>query len=208
MYKDDINGSSLENSIGAYPAEEPPPPNPPPEKPPPKPPLIPPPKPLPMKPPPDDGSEGGLLMLTDMLRDMSFRVEARKTGLYCPGCGSMRSLHHLFHGRFVEALQYNPLMVMFIPFLVYLGIREYRLRNQHQNQRNRLFHPFVIPSIFMLILLYWILRNLPFYPFIWLAPKWSHNERVKYISHQGSKTQRIHFILLLISYELTDKLIG
>ncbi|MEJ2068687.1 MAG: DUF2752 domain-containing protein, partial [Deltaproteobacteria bacterium] len=24
------------------------------------------------------------------------------TGLYCPGCGSLRALHALFHGRFIE----------------------------------------------------------------------------------------------------------
>ena len=41
------------------------------------------------------------------------------TGLWCPGCGSQRSLHALLHGDVVGALGYNALVVLALPVLVY-----------------------------------------------------------------------------------------
>lgn len=38
--------------------------------------------------------------------------------LYCPGCGSTRALSALLHGRFVEAVHYNPLFIVLLPLLV------------------------------------------------------------------------------------------
>ena len=34
------------------------------------------------------------------------------TGMYCPGCGSSRSVHHLVNGRYVEAIEHNQLLVL------------------------------------------------------------------------------------------------
>ncbi|NIM07518.1 MAG: DUF2752 domain-containing protein, partial [Armatimonadetes bacterium] len=41
------------------------------------------------------------------------------SGLYCPGCGSLRALHQLSHGHLLAALYLNPLMVIALPFIVY-----------------------------------------------------------------------------------------
>jgi hypothetical protein len=40
------------------------------------------------------------------------------TGLLCPGCGTLRGIHHLLHGRIGMAMGLNPLMVISIPFLM------------------------------------------------------------------------------------------
>jgi ABC-type spermidine/putrescine transport system permease subunit II len=40
------------------------------------------------------------------------------TGLNCPGCGSSRALHQLMHGNLLPALDYNILVVIFLPFIV------------------------------------------------------------------------------------------
>ncbi|HEY3175228.1 MAG TPA: DUF2752 domain-containing protein [Candidatus Polarisedimenticolia bacterium] len=39
------------------------------------------------------------------------------TGLACPGCGTLRALHHLMHGRLAEAVRLNALTVALIPLL-------------------------------------------------------------------------------------------
>ena len=39
------------------------------------------------------------------------------TGLYCPGCGSLRSLHFLLHGEIAAAVRRNPLAVFLLPYL-------------------------------------------------------------------------------------------
>lgn len=93
------------------------------------------------------------------------------TGLFCPGCGSQRAIHLLLHGDIVGAFRFNPLMVLTLPILIYgLAITianwifgtKYRLMLFYSN----LF----IFGYFGLAILYWILRNLPIYPFNLLAP--------------------------------------
>jgi hypothetical protein len=40
------------------------------------------------------------------------------TGLYCPGCGSTRALHHLLNLDLITALRCNALAVIAAPFLL------------------------------------------------------------------------------------------
>jgi hypothetical protein len=92
------------------------------------------------------------------------------TGLFCPGCGTLRGLHQLLQGNFWSALDYNPLMVLSLPFLIYsyLGYATKILIGRS------LPTPF-LPSKWIWLLLkvivaFWILRNIPVAPFSWLAP--------------------------------------
>lgn len=93
------------------------------------------------------------------------------TGLYCPGCGSQRALHQLFHLNFNEAFRYNPLMVLSLPLVAYalcLTIYNFFFKTQH---RLKLFYKnWFVFGFFGLVLIFWILRNLPFFPFNHLAP--------------------------------------
>ncbi|MBC7921136.1 MAG: DUF2752 domain-containing protein [Ferruginibacter sp.] len=93
------------------------------------------------------------------------------TGAYCPGCGSQRAVHQLLHGHLRQAADYNLLLVITLPLLSYvLGVRtlDY-LRNQHT------VLPFLHSNVFtygvlVLVLAFWLLRNLPVVPFTYLAP--------------------------------------
>lgn len=92
------------------------------------------------------------------------------TGWYCPGCGSLRALHQLLHGDILAAMHLNPLMVLSLPFVAYglaaemlktcLGIRLPGVR----------LRAYWIWAIFAVIVLYGIARNIPYSPFILLAP--------------------------------------
>lgn len=92
------------------------------------------------------------------------------TGLYCPGCGSIRGLHQILHLNFYRAIEYNVLMVAALPFVLYGLICQYL----------RYFFDLKIPVLFVragyiwtllgVVIIYAILRNIPIFPFSWLAP--------------------------------------
>ena len=92
------------------------------------------------------------------------------TGLYCPGCGSLRGLHQLLHGNIIGALEYNPLMVVSLPFVAY-GLFVQGVKILTGRQLPTVFiKAHWIWALFVLIILYTIARNLPWLPFNWLAP--------------------------------------
>jgi hypothetical protein len=90
------------------------------------------------------------------------------TGLYCPGCGTTRALHALVHGDLVGMLAMNPLLplvLVALPILVLQGLG-YRLPLP-----TRLLAVLTNPKLWLVVIPgYWVLRNLPWWPFSWLAP--------------------------------------
>jgi hypothetical protein len=92
------------------------------------------------------------------------------TGWYCPGCGSLRAIHQLLHGDILAALQFNPLMVLSLPFVIY-GLAAEMLKTC-LNVRLPVvcLRAYWIWAIFAVIVLYGIGRNIPYWPFILLAP--------------------------------------
>ncbi|PHQ55327.1 MAG: hypothetical protein COC16_05420 [Lutibacter sp.] len=92
------------------------------------------------------------------------------TGIYCPGCGSQRATHHLLHFNFEEVLQQNVLYffgLLFIGYYLTITSLNFFLK---KNIYNYVYHPKTPLIILIVILLFWIARNLPFYPFNCLAP--------------------------------------
>ena len=92
------------------------------------------------------------------------------TKYYCPGCGSLRALHQLTCGNILRACHFNLLAVISLPLLLILSL----------DHLSRLFHlkwlpKFVITKnigriILVTVLVYSVLRNIPYYPFTLLAP--------------------------------------
>jgi len=87
------------------------------------------------------------------------------TGFTCPGCGSTRGLHRLLHGDIVSALEFNPLMVLSLPFLLYALVR-YTVAavSGRPLQRHNLDAKYIW-MLFGVIMSFWIFRNTRFYPF-------------------------------------------
>jgi hypothetical protein len=87
------------------------------------------------------------------------------TGFTCPGCGTTRGLHKLFHGDVVGAFQLNPLMLLLLPILFFVLIR-YTSATMHGRSinMNRLDAKYIW-TLFAVVLSFWIFRNTPFYPF-------------------------------------------
>lgn len=94
----------------------------------------------------------------------------RLTGLYCPGCGSLRAIHQLLHGNLLAAFALNPLMVLSLPFLGYWFVSCGVLALRKRPLVSVIIPSFWIWLILLIILLFWILRNITLYPFALLAP--------------------------------------
>jgi hypothetical protein len=88
------------------------------------------------------------------------------TGLDCPGCGSQRAVFSLLHGHFYQAMKYNLLLVIALPFLaIHLG---YRLTGLVKNKDIRwkvVYHPITSKVIFVIVVVFTVIRNLPAYRF-------------------------------------------
>lgn len=92
------------------------------------------------------------------------------TGLHCPGCGSLRATHQLLHGELWAAFRLNPLMVLALPLLAF-AVTSGHWRWLRPTWVDRFTSHAAWPTaILVLVLVYWVLRNLPFEPFCWLAP--------------------------------------
>ena len=93
------------------------------------------------------------------------------TGFYCPGCGSQRAIHQLLHGNIFGAVGYNALLVLSLPVL-FLSARMFILNIFKKENRkvDFLYNPQVPKIISGIVLLFWILRNIPVHPFTLLAP--------------------------------------
>ncbi|GAA3658318.1 DUF2752 domain-containing protein [Nonomuraea antimicrobica] len=90
------------------------------------------------------------------------------TGLYCPGCGTLRTIHALAHLDPVAALGLNPLAVAMMPFLLFWWGRWMVRAWQGRPRRTTLAHPAWLWAFLGVVMVYWVVRNLPFGAF--LAP--------------------------------------
>ena len=94
----------------------------------------------------------------------------KTTGFACPGCGLTRGLHALLHGDVLTALDFNALIPLyllifgyFFASLVSLAIRGRGIIALDRNL-------YLLWTIIGVLLLFGVLRNLPFYPFSVLFP--------------------------------------
>lgn len=94
------------------------------------------------------------------------------TGFHCIGCGITRACHALLHLRFWEAFGQNPLLVVALP-LVLAGVAlegtAWVMADRYRGPRVRL-PAWAYRALLVTLLAYWVLRNVPVWPFSLLAP--------------------------------------
>jgi hypothetical protein len=90
------------------------------------------------------------------------------TGLYCPGCGTTRALHCLLHGKILEALHNNALVILVLPVLGATML--WRSRHGRPPSLDSRFRSIWIVVLLAAVVAFGVLRNLPARPFYWLAP--------------------------------------
>ena len=92
------------------------------------------------------------------------------TGLYCPGCGSQRAIHEILHGNLWEGLKHNLLFLLLIFVLGYQIIIYYFELFGRNTHKNILHRPLTTYAILIIVILFWIFRNINMFPFTYLAP--------------------------------------
>ena len=91
------------------------------------------------------------------------------TGLLCPGCGALRATHQLLHGHLATAFRFNPMLVVSLPFLGWLGAR-CGLRKARNQPASIGLRPLWLWLLLAAVLVVSVLRNFPGAPFAMLRP--------------------------------------
>ena len=82
------------------------------------------------------------------------------TGMKCPGCGSQRAVHALLHADVISAFAHNALLVVSMPYVALLiSIRIYNIIRPGTSLLPSIQSPFAIRAYFLLVLIFWITRN-------------------------------------------------
>ena len=92
------------------------------------------------------------------------------TDLHCPGCGALRALHELLNGNLLAAFGHNPYAILALPVIGYTYLSALLLSVSGRQLPAPLVRPTVTWWLLTAIVAFWILRNVPLYPFTVLAP--------------------------------------
>lgn len=88
------------------------------------------------------------------------------TGLHCPGCGSQRAIYDLLQANFYQAFSHNPLIVLGILTGFYKAVIWLKYPDSKQAPNNLLYHKNTPWVILILVISFWILRNIPLFNFL------------------------------------------
>jgi hypothetical protein len=92
------------------------------------------------------------------------------TGLHCPFCGATRCGHSMLNGDLAQAAAWNVLTVVLLPlgtlWLYWAAWRSLRRKPLPVGTPPN----WLLRGLLVFLLVFWVARNLPFYPFDLLAP--------------------------------------
>ncbi len=92
------------------------------------------------------------------------------TGLHCPGCGTLRALHQLGNGHLFTAFGLNPFTILALPFIGYAFLSAMVLAVSGRRLPAIFIPAGWIWALLAAVISFWVLRNIPVYPFVLLAP--------------------------------------
>ena len=81
------------------------------------------------------------------------------TGMKCPGCGSQRVVHNLLNLNIHKAFEANAFLVLALPYIIVLLV-SIPLRSRFPRFYNTLNSVPVIITIGILVITWWIIRNI------------------------------------------------
>jgi len=91
------------------------------------------------------------------------------TGLFCPGCGTLRAGHHLLGGGLAAAVGHNALFVLLLPLFAFWGLGLAGAAVAGRTWRC-VSTPALGWALLAAIVAFWVVRNLPWAAFDVLRP--------------------------------------
>lgn len=82
------------------------------------------------------------------------------TGLLCPGCGITRMILSILHLDFKSAFQYNQVIFIFSPIILYFIIRLYISWLKSESYKLSLIENIVVYIMLIVLLTFSIVRNI------------------------------------------------
>ncbi len=92
------------------------------------------------------------------------------TGLFCPGCGTLRALARLLHLDPAGAVAYNPLAIAALPVMAYAVAWSASVAIRGRGIAKVFVPARWVWALFAVVVAFWLLRNVPVAPFDALAP--------------------------------------
>jgi len=92
------------------------------------------------------------------------------TGLHCPGCGIQRGVHDIVNGHIINGIRHNYLILLVTFVLGYKLVLFILEKKTQKTYKNLLHKPITTHIILVLVILFWLLRNINYFPFTELAP--------------------------------------
>jgi hypothetical protein len=86
------------------------------------------------------------------------------TGLWCPGCGTLRAVHDVVHGHVLAGAGRNPLLVVLAPLLVWSVLGWLGVVRRPDPPA------WALVALGVVVVAFTVLRNVPVSPFAALAP--------------------------------------
>lgn len=83
--------------------------------------------------------------------------------LYCPGCGSLRSLHSLLNGHILQAWRYNPLVLCVLPIVCLGMLHEFY---PHRHLSTSQIKPWLMWGLLGVTITFGVMRNMPSFNYL------------------------------------------
>ncbi len=81
------------------------------------------------------------------------------TGYDCPACGGQRALYAVLHGQWLDALRFNPFLLLSVPYVAAVFYTSFCKSRFAVTMRRYVQHRATVFCYVALFFIWWILRN-------------------------------------------------
>ncbi len=92
------------------------------------------------------------------------------TGFACPGCGLTRAFHSLLQGHWIEALDFNLMLPVWVVVFGYVWITLFVLAVRGRSLPMWFSKPGFLITFMIVLMAFGVVRNIPVWPFTILFP--------------------------------------